>query len=118
LVGKELVYRKGEETLFQGLDSVTREVDVYERADAVDSPAHYQTGGLECIDVIDALTGPLRGKEAVYLGNVIKYLFRYPKKNGSEDLKKARWYLNRLIDEVDKREKKKKKKKKKKTKKS
>jgi len=32
------------------------------------------------------------------IGNILKYLFRFPFKNGTEDLKKARWYMDRLIN--------------------
>lgn len=66
-----------------------------ETPDAVNHPAHYQSGGLECIDVIRAVTGS--GFSGFLLGNVLKYLWRYRQKNGTEDLKKAAWYLDRLI---------------------
>lgn len=62
------------------------------------NPSHYRQGGIECIEAMKvALGGGFLG----YLrGNAIKYLWRYDKKNGVEDLKKARWYLDRLIKEV------------------
>jgi hypothetical protein len=62
------------------------------------NPGHYKQGGIECIEAMKvALGGGFLG----YLrGNAIKYLWRYDKKNGVEDLKKARWYLDRLIKEV------------------
>jgi hypothetical protein len=62
------------------------------------NPSHYKEGGIECIEAMKvALGGGFLG----YLrGNAIKYLWRYDKKNGVEDLKKARWYLDRLIQEV------------------
>jgi hypothetical protein len=62
------------------------------------NPSHYKQGGIECIEAMKvALGGGFLG----YLrGNAIKYLWRYDKKNGIEDLKKARWYLDRLIKEV------------------
>jgi hypothetical protein len=62
------------------------------------NPSHYKQGGIECIEAMKvALGGGFLG----YLrGNAIKYLWRYDKKNGVEDLKKARWYLDRLIREV------------------
>lgn len=66
--------------------------------DMVNHPPHYQTrSGLEVIDIINAATGNLVGIEAFCVGNAIKYLCRWKKKNGLEDLKKARWYLDRLI---------------------
>ena len=67
--------------------------------DPVNSPSHYASGGIECIDAIkasmshEAFLGYLKG-------NVQKYMWRYEKKvNPSEDLKKARWYLDKLIEE-------------------
>lgn len=68
----------------------------------VNKPPHYQTKtGLETIDVIDAFTEDLSGMEAVCTANVLKYVCRWKKKNGVEDLKKARWYLNRLISTLE-----------------
>ena len=67
--------------------------------DNVEHPSHYCRGGIECIDAIEAslgkdeFTGFLRG-------NIIKYVWRYKDKNGLEDLKKAQWYLNKLIEVV------------------
>ena len=73
--------------------------------DFVNHPPHYQTSnGLETIDVIEAFTEDLTGAEATNTGNVIKYICRWKHKNGLEDLKKARWYLNRLIGIVEKRD--------------
>lgn len=66
--------------------------------DPVNHPPHYKTkNGLETIDVIDAFTEGLEGTEAVCTGNILKYVCRWKKKNGVEDLKKAQWYLNHLI---------------------
>lgn len=67
----------------------------------VNHPDHYRVAGWEAIDVIEDLTKTLDGFEAFCLGNVIKYLVRYPRKNGLEDLKKARWYLDRMIKESE-----------------
>ena len=65
----------------------------------VSPPSHYQSeNGLEVIDVIEAFTSDLNGIEAVDTGNVIKYICRWKKKNGVQDLKKAMWYLQHLID--------------------
>lgn len=72
----------------------------------VDHPNHYQSKkGLEVIDVIEAFTSNLSGIEAFDTGNVIKYICRWKKKNGLEDLKKARVYLNLLIEHVENKEK-------------
>lgn len=70
--------------------------------DNVNHPEHYQTkSGMEVIDIIDAVTEPCSNTEAYYIGNIVKYLSRYKKKNGLEDLKKAQWYLNRLIFKLE-----------------
>lgn len=74
------------------------------KPDMVAHPPHYQTeSGLETIDVIKAFTNDLKGIEATDTGNVIKYICRWGKKNGLEDLEKAQWYLNHLINEVKER---------------
>jgi len=69
-----------------------------ERADMVNSPPHYNQAGIECIDAIKAATGD--GCEYYLQGNIMKYVWRYRYKNGAEDLKKAHWYLERLIKEI------------------
>lgn len=71
--------------------------------DNVNHPSHYQTeSGLECIDIMEACTADLKGAEAVNTCQVIKYIWRWKAKNGLEDLKKAKWYLERLIAHVEK----------------
>jgi len=65
------------------------------------NPSHYQAGKVECIDALAAATVNKTGIEAVCTANVIKYLWRYEAKNGLEDVKKARWYLERLIQELE-----------------
>ena len=67
--------------------------------DMVNSPPHYNQTGIECIDAIEAATGD--GYEYYLQGNIMKYVWRYRYKNGTEDLKKARWYLDKLITEVE-----------------
>lgn len=69
--------------------------------DVVNHPSHYTQGGIECIDAITAATVGKTGIEAVCVANVVKYLWRYEEKNGLEDVKKARWYLERLINELE-----------------
>lgn len=67
----------------------------------VSHPAHYQSEtGLEVIDVIEAFTFDLKGIEATDTGNILKYMCRWKNKNGVQDLEKARWYLEHLIDHV------------------
>lgn len=80
---------------------------MYESDDRmVSHPDHYQSEtGMEVIDVIEAFTFDLKGIEATDTGNVIKYICRWKNKNGLQDLKKAMWYLQHLIEHVDKLEK-------------
>ena len=68
--------------------------------DNVNHPSHYTQGAIECIDAIKEATKGLLGIEAVCTANIIKYVWRWKFKNGVEDLHKARWYLDRLIEEV------------------
>lgn len=64
-----------------------------EKPEAINHPAHYQSGGMEVIDVIDAF------RLGFNIGNAIKYALRSGKKGDRiEDLKKARWYLDREIE--------------------
>lgn len=65
--------------------------------DVVEKPAHYNQGGIECIQAIEA---SMSHEEFIgYLkGNAMKYLWRYRNKNGIEDLKKAQWYQKLLIE--------------------
>ena len=65
------------------------------KPDMVNRPPHYNTSEIECIDAIRAATGD--GFEHYLQGNILKYLWRYRYKNGIEDLKKAQFYLNKLI---------------------
>ena len=73
-------------------------------SDNVIHPIHYNQGGIECIEAIKAATVGKAGIEAFCVGNAIKYLFRYETKNGIEDVKKAAWYVNRLISELESKE--------------
>lgn len=66
--------------------------------DMVNHPAHYNTGKYEVIDIIEEFTKGLDGIDAVCIGNAIKYILRFQKKNGLEDIEKAVWYLNKYIN--------------------
>ena len=68
--------------------------------DNVNHPSHYTQGDIECIDAIKAATVGKTGIEAACVANVIKYLWRYEAKNGVEDVRKAKWYIDRLIKEL------------------
>lgn len=71
-----------------------------EPTEKVNSPSHYNQGELETIDIIQDKLSPeaFRG----YLtGNILKYVTRYPHKNGVEDLEKAEWHIKKLIDFIN-----------------
>lgn len=66
----------------------------------VSHPNHYQSRlGIECKDVLAAATEDLSGYEAGWTWNAIKYLWRWKKKNGDEDLKKAIQCIEFILDE-------------------
>ncbi len=69
----------------------------HEENDVVNSPEHYRQGGIECIEAIEA--SMTREEFKGYLkGSVLKYLWRYEHKGKpGEDLRKATWFLNRLL---------------------
>ena len=69
--------------------------------DPVNHPSHYTKGSVECIDALESAVIGLSGPEAVLTGQIIKYVWRWPDKNGAEDLRKAEWYLRRLIARVE-----------------
>ena len=66
--------------------------------DMVNHPPHYTRGGVECIDALASATAGLEGLDAVCTANAIKYLWRWKQKGGVEDLRKAQWYITKLID--------------------
>ena len=66
-------------------------------SDPVNSPEHYRQGDIECIDAIKAALTPEEFRGYIK-GNVLKYIWRERLKGGDESLKKAGWYLLRLIN--------------------
>lgn len=68
--------------------------------DPVNNPGHYTQGGIETIDALEASMSPIEF-QGYCKGNILKYLWRYRHKGkAEEDLRKARWYLDRLITKV------------------
>lgn len=81
------------------VDTVT--VNAYvDPFDSVEKPAHYASGEIECIDAMRAQMSK-EEFEGHMKGNVIKYMWRWRDKGGVESLKKARWYLNKLIESAE-----------------
>lgn len=64
------------------------------------NPSHYKQGKVECIDAIESALVGKKGIEASLVGNIIKYLWRYEEKNGVEDVEKAKWYLEKLLEKL------------------
>lgn len=86
--------------------SLTREAineDPNPIMDIVNKPPHYNKASIECIDAMKAMSkGADTSPHAAYCWqNSFKYLWRWPYKNGLEDLRKCRWYLDRLIAELE-----------------
>lgn len=76
-----------------------------EKQDMVNHPSHYQgKNGLEVLDVIKAFAPCPEYVEGYCWGNIVKYLMRYHQKNGVEDLKKGRVYLDWLIEALEEKE--------------
>lgn len=100
---------------FEELCEINNEISLLEKGrdpsveSSVEHPSHYTSGGIECIDAMKAmLAGYEQAKIATKFywhflsGQVLKYLWRWPlKEHPLQDLKKARWYLDRLIDDVE-----------------
>lgn len=90
----------------QGANGVTQE-DFWTDHDSVHKPKHYMLfpdKNIEVRDVIEKLVNKLHGCPAMCVADYVQmmqYLMRFMDKNGLEDLKKARWYLDKLIDAYD-----------------
>lgn len=65
--------------------------------DCVNHPSHYETGKFECIEVMEETQG-VEAVKNFCICNAFKYLYRHANKNGLEDIKKARWYLDKYIE--------------------
>lgn len=82
--------------------NVALELRETESKDNIKSPNHYVSeSGIEVFDVQEAFIHELSGMAASYWCNVVKYILRFQRKNGVEDLKKAKYYLEKLIDEEE-----------------
>jgi hypothetical protein len=65
------------------------------------NPSHYRMGDVECIDAIRSAIVGKGSFEGYLVGNILKYLWRYEAKNGIEDVRKAQWYLQKLLSELE-----------------
>ena len=82
-------------------------VELYRKAaeqadqnDPVNHPSHYASGGIECIDAIQASMTP-EEFQGYLKGNIMKYVWRWREKGGRQDLQKANWYLTKLLENTD-----------------
>lgn len=72
--------------------------------DMIKHPDHYTFRGVEAIEVVKIMTDTATGVEAYLLGCAVKYLYRYPRKNGDQDLAKAEQYIQMLREHLAKRQ--------------
>ncbi|QDI90236.1 DUF3310 domain-containing protein [Salicibibacter halophilus] len=89
----KFAYNKGIEDVIEKLENDMEN----EEKQGQDSPDHYNND-TKCLEAIDEATKDLSGEKAFATASAIKYLWRWDKKNGIEDLDKAMWYITRLIE--------------------
>lgn len=106
LLSNQVSWKEQEETLLQLIEDLKAELPDTKapvtatleiESDPVNNLPPYTRSNIECIDAIGAATVGLEGAEAYSTGAIIESLWRWKRKNGIEDLKTARWYLDRLI---------------------
>lgn len=93
---EEQVIEKAKESLQQLTADVDEMMEMVPAGDNINHPVHYTTGKIEVIEYLQEKLTP-EMFEGFCVGNALKYLSRYRLKGGLEDLKKAEWYLNRII---------------------
>lgn len=97
-VGYKVIDDDGNEKEF----AVFRFKVIEDEADMVHHPSHYNFKSMECKDIIKVMTEGLEGEEAYYMGAIVKYLYRYPKKcKAVEDLNKAKTYIDMIIKKLE-----------------
>ena len=95
-------YQDGEkEIIYDSIDGVYHTPNLVE--DIVNHPSHYETGKFECFDVMREIYGDDFMKHFC-IGNAFKYMYRFPRKNGVEDVRKAKRYLEIFLEIVDEEE--------------
>lgn len=97
-IRKMLLAQKGI-PLEEALDFGNCVLGINEKAeqDTVNHPSHYETGKFECIDVMIETQG-IEAVQDFCICNAFKYLYRHNRKNGIEDIKKAKWYIDKYIE--------------------
>jgi len=71
------------------------------KQDDINHPSHYTQGSIECIDAIAEVVKDMKGMDAVDTANAMKYMWRWPHKNGSKDVRKAIWYMVDLVKRLE-----------------
>ncbi len=98
---RERVTGINDDRLLASLNEFPLVSEKYPEHDNINHPLRYTKGDIECIDAIKAATVGKTGIEAVDVGHVIRYLWRYEEKDGLESVKKAEWYIKHLIKEME-----------------
>lgn len=98
---RERVTGINDDRLLASLNEFPPVSEKYPRHDNINHPLRYTKGDIECIDAIKAATVGKTGIEAVDVGHIIRYLWRYEEKDGLESVKKAEWYIKHLIKELE-----------------
>lgn len=83
------------------IDPSTEEHTEMHQFDPVNHPSHYESGKFECIEVMEEALG-VDAVKSFCLCNAFKYLYRHERKNGDEDIRKAKWYLDHYCSLLDK----------------
>ena len=82
---------------YRKMKQAQEQSDHKQTMDMVNNPPHYNNAGIETIQDIKAMLG--EGFKYYLQGNIMKYIWRYEYKDGVQDLEKAQWYLNELIED-------------------
>ena len=98
---REPVTDINDDRLLGSLNDLPLVSEKYPEHDNINHPLRYTKGDIECIDAIKGATVGKTGIEAVDVGHVIRYLWRYEEKDGLESVKKAEWYIKHLIRELE-----------------
>lgn len=85
--------------IFEYTNDVLATEDAYNAitGDNVNHPSHYETGKFECFDVMKEALGDDSVKDFC-ISNAFKYIYRHKRKNGVEDIKKAKWYIDKYLE--------------------
>ncbi len=90
-------------TSVKEMSKLSKKMEEKRNDDPVNYPAHYNKGGIGCIDAIKACQGD--GFKYYLQGSAMKYLWRYEhKKKPIQDLEKAKWFINKLIETTQERD--------------